>query len=243
MSPGGRKNRRKPARQPRTISSRVDKELARTWLLTVINPILDGLRREKVWLARRNWTWRAANNSFEQLWPAATYVEARYQDNVEPFLSEYRTAARSLSEHDQLVKGLADACQAAFRILLGSAVFQAAEAEATNAALEAGIVVDEARGAVPAEQWSRLLAEYVVNGVQSLPSHYSTARFWAVAGPTLLATTHHPQLHAEFNNVGETGQKLLEAVDRCLSAFNGIRAEYTRRFALAPVPLLGSVDL
>lgn len=232
----------KTVRKRRPPAHKMDKELARTWLVTVINPIIEGLRREKTWLARGRWTWDTDTGRFAHLWPAAAYVEARYRDNFDAFLKQYPEARDSFARHDSALLRLARACEEAVAALLTSNVFATALEHANRLAGQANVSADEARGAVPAERWPKHLAEYVVNNVESLPSHYTSAEFWRIVAPVLLETRTSDPLRALFEKIKQRGQSLLRQVERSIDVLLDIRAQYTRHFSLPPVPLLGSAE-
>jgi hypothetical protein len=213
-------------RKRRPSTHKIDKELARTWLVTVINPILEGLRREKTWLARGRWTWDTDAGRFAHLWPAAAHVEPRYRDNFDAFLEQYPEARGSFAKHDGALLRLAAACEDTVAALLTSDAFAIALERANHLAGLANISLDEARGAVPAERWPKHLAEYVVNNVESLPSHYTSAEFWQIASPVLLETRASDSLHACFEKVKQT------TLDECVGLTQGILFDTSALFDL-----------
>jgi hypothetical protein len=119
----------KPRQSPRRRSRprpAISKELARTWILTVINPIIVGVRQEKPFLTPKNWTWRYVSSGFEHLWPLEHYVDFLYRDNYVAFLAHYADVGRSVGRHDGALMSLAVACREAFEALLVSPSFAAA---------------------------------------------------------------------------------------------------------------------
>lgn len=92
---------------------RLTVELARTWLVSVINPILEGLRKEQVWLTRQNWTWRYSSGTFDYLWPVVLYVHPAYRDNFTEFCTWYPQVAMAIRDHDSALSELSARCNTA----------------------------------------------------------------------------------------------------------------------------------
>lgn len=230
-----RSDRTKTARRP-------TKELARTWLVTVINPVIQGLRKEKVWLLRRSWTWRHSTATFEYLWPLEAYVSPVYSDNLSAFLRWYPEAEGSFRDHDAALGTLAAAAQGLFNRLLEAREFTAAVSEADANAARADVNLEEAHGAVAAEQWPRLLAEYLINNVRSLADYYTTAAYWRVAGEGILHVRDAESLREPFAALDLAGDMLLQATERAGGALRAIRERYTERFGLPPVPIVGEPE-
>lgn len=213
------------------------RELARTWLITVINPVLQGLRRERVWLTRRNWSWRYSTGTFEHLWLVEYYVDPLYRDNFAEFLAWYPSVGVVARDHDAALKELAAACNEAFRRLWETGDFAAAVLEADAIAAQKGASIDHARGALPVEDWRRLIAEYLINNVQTLPEHYTAASYWREAGTVILRVRNVAPLRAEFEKLDRLGEKALQAAQEAERRLVAVRQDYTRKFGLPPVPL------
>lgn len=224
-------------REPQKTALHLTSELARTWLITVINPVLQGLRQEEVWLTRKNWTWRYSTGTFEHLWPLIEYVDPIYRDNFSEFCGWYEKAAQAIKAHDSAAGELAAACNMAFRRLFETPDFFAAVAEANATAAKKGIRIEEARGAVPSDQWSSLIAEYLINNVRALPEYYATAAFWKEASEIVLRVRNAQSLREQFDALDQAGLKLLQAAERAEETLVSIRQTYTRKFGLPPVPL------
>lgn len=252
---GPRRNQRRIGkRQPTQSSARGSrqglktarwptKELARTWLITVMNPIIQGLRKEKVWLTRRNWSWRYSTSTFEHLWRTEYYVEPLYRDNLTALVKWYPQIERVIDLHDSSIRQLATACQQLFTRLAEAPDFAAAVAKADELAARASVNLNQARGAIPAEQWPHLLAEYAINNVQSLPDYYSTEAYWRVGGVVVLGVRNVPSLQPDFDRVNRAGEALFRATEKVESVLTDIRESYTRRFGLPPVPVGGEPEV
>lgn len=240
--------KRHPSRLARKAASarkaepRPTRELARTWVVTVINPILQGIRREKVLLTQKNWSWRYITGSFEYLWPIEYLLDASYRDNLSAFCDWYGEASRAIRAHDSKLSELAALCNIAFRRLFETSNFPAAVQEANTLAAKKGIDLEGARGAVPADQWPRLIGEYLINNVRTLPEHYTTAPFWKEAGEIVLRVRNSKDLRDQFGALERAGTELMQAAESAEHALLSIRQTYTRQFGIPPVPLPHSLE-
>jgi hypothetical protein len=222
---------------PRRLPGKLNRELARTWVITVINPVVESLRREKVWLGPKNWSWRYSTGGFEHLWPVASYVDPAYSDNLAEFRGWYPEVAQAIDRHDALLMQLATACRKTLEHLLDSEDFRRVLEDADAAARNRGINIEEARGAVPADDWPRLMAQYLINNIGLLPEYYTTAGYWKVAGSTVLGIKNDEAWREEFTPLERIGGRLLRATEQAEVTIVSIRQRYTRQFGLPPVPL------
>lgn len=212
-------------------------ELARTWLVTVINPILRGLRKEKFWLSKQNWSWYSSTNKFEHLWPTEVYVDSAYQDNYTAFLRSYPVPKGAIQGRDLALDELAKACSALFHKFLQTPAFFQAVDDADRAATNAGINLNDARGAIPADQWPALLAQYIINSISSLPGYYATAPYWQAVGESLLQLREREPFQRDALAVEQAGGTLLLKSERVEAVLSVVREGYTNKFGLPPVPV------
>lgn len=212
-------------------------ELARTWLVTVINPILRCLRQEKIWLTKHNWSWYSSTGKFEHLWPIGVYVDPAYQDNYTAFLTFYPVPTRAIQGRDVALDELAKACSALFNRFLQTPAFIQAVDHADRAAADAGINLNEARGAIPADQWPALLAQYIINSISSLPGYYTAAPYWQTVGESLLRLRDSEPFRRDALAVRQAGGTLLLKSDRVEAVLSAVREGYTNKFGLPPVPV------
>jgi len=165
-----------------------------------------------------------------------------YRDNLEAFLLWYPNVGEAIRAHDAALHRLAAVCNIAFRRLLEVGDFTAAVIEADAMATQKGISIEQTRGAVPAEEWPRLLAEYVINNVRTLPEHYTTATYWRHAAPIILRVRDAASLRQEFDKLDRIGEEVLQAAENAEKTLVAVRLDYTRRFGLPPVPLASHTD-
>ena len=109
--------------------------------------------------------------------------------------------------------------------------------EADSAARNQGINIHEARGAVPTDEWPRLMAEYLIDNRGLLPEYYATAAYWKEAGSIVLGIKNIEAWRQEFPLLERIGGRLLRVTDQADEALVSLRQSYTRQFSLPPVPL------
>ena len=90
---------------------------AQDWINTVINPIVDGIRRERRALPDGPWRWQPTTRSFEFFLPAKEYVPHPYLDNYDDFIEKYRGVGEDLSVHDGRLAAFAKEFERAFDVL------------------------------------------------------------------------------------------------------------------------------
>jgi hypothetical protein len=90
---------------------------AQDWINTVINPVLDGIRRELRFLPNGPWRWQPKTRSFEFFLPAKAYVPHPYGDNYDDFIEKYDGVRESLGIHDDLLAAFSKEFERAFSAL------------------------------------------------------------------------------------------------------------------------------
>lgn len=181
------------------------REQARSWLATVFNPMRRALDVEADFVGRRNWSFRADSQDFEYLWPSAMMVAAPHRANAEQVFRYYPSLRQRTASHDAALTKLRDACRATFQTLIQSPAFQnlpMPNEQHLEPALERAL--PDAR---------KYFAEYVINGLRDVPSHYVFADFWRAHGRQYLDLRTNPSLVSFFSTVETAGRTLQQNVD------------------------------
>jgi len=89
------------------------------WISSVLNPIIDGLRREQGLLERKTWHWLPTRESFEYLHPVASFVAEIYRDNLDDFLLKNADLRPLIKKHDEALADVSAAVSAIFQKLMG----------------------------------------------------------------------------------------------------------------------------
>lgn len=164
------------------------REQVRIWLATVLSPVLSALDVELQFVERRNWSFRCDSRDFEYLWPTAMMVAAPHRANAEQLFRYYPSLGTRATSHDRALAALREACRAAYDQLMRSPRFL--------------------RLPMPANEHPeghKYFAEYVINGLRDLLSHYSFADFWKAHGGEYLELRSEPSLAPSFLLLEERG--------------------------------------
>ena len=84
-------------------------ERVKAWVYTILNPVIDSLRRETELLKSGNLSWRVRSRRCEYIRPIAELIDANQQPNLEDFLAEHPTFGDRFSQHDSALAGVEQA--------------------------------------------------------------------------------------------------------------------------------------
>lgn len=231
--------------KPRTNGKRAPygPNIVRAWFDTVFQYALRGLESERNFLARRNWTFRVQNRSLEYLSPLSEHVPAGARDNLDQFVSFFPQASAKIAHHDACQQRLEENCRAYLSAVLQDPGFRETfERIAAEAPEELGREFDSYFGAYSShEDFMGILAEYLINNVETLPGYYSTADLWNSYRDRFVAVISTPGLTSYREMTEHSGRAMLEAVDDATSFLKATRSELSLRFDLPLVAELRSV--
>lgn len=203
--------RAKPKRKP-------SREQVKAWLGTVLTPMSGSLRVEYDRASKGNWSFRCDTRDFEFLWRTEEMLSPVYRPNLEQLWRYYPTLREQAKAHDEALVNLQKACQAAFERILQSEEF------------------DRLREQFPVEKDDRkYLAEYVVNGLRDLPSHYALSDIWRDHGNKFLDLRSKPALKPGFEEVRRAGELFRREVEHLLQEIERIQEALADKFQLPPV--------
>lgn len=164
------------ALQPPQHSERV-----RAWVYTIINPLIESLRREVCLLAKGNLSWRYHSRRCEYLRPISEYIDNSQRPNYEDFLADEQNAGFKgrFDEHDDALRVVEESASRFFDGLMQSQMFlkqvkdSLAQYESTVSVQSQIPSLDSMRENLP-----NYVAEYVINRAVVLPNHYLMHKFW-----------------------------------------------------------------
>lgn len=143
---------------------------AQDWIDTVINPILDGVRRELRALPGGPWRWQPTTRSFELFLSAREYVPHPYGDNYDDFVEKYRGVGEALGVHDDLLAVLGKDFERAFDAL-----------SADDGSFKSAV---DAAAPPKSRAW---FVSYVAGGFERLPDYYIGHDVYNIRADQLLA--------------------------------------------------------
>lgn len=214
----------------------VKKQLATAFLVSVINPILQGLETEQYFLAKKNWTWRYTTGALESIWSISAYVDIRYLPNYEAFRRTYSNTSRLIDSHDTAVFLLTALMNRSYNELRSYTGLQSLMEEARKSFEASGGDYESAFGAVPAEHRGSLVIEYLLNNITD-PQGECMAPFWRHACPLFRAGLEPCGLSAKLSQIAKTGKALEDACGEVKNSLDLIRRFYTKRYGIPPVPV------
>ena len=207
-------------------------ELARAWVVTVINPILDGLRREQNLLDQKNWSWRYITGRFEHIAPIIDYIDVRYHDNHEEFCHQYPEIARLISKHDQALDDLAKALSQAYgRLLEMEELRRELERIREECTDYQGLWRD-----IEESEHIKIIAEHMLNTTPSLSQIYMDYRFWNKFRDRFINLRIHPGIKGHIDKIERQGLRVARAAADLMERLKALRSEYARKFGIPPVP-------
>lgn len=131
---------------------------AQDWISTVLNPIIDSVRRELRFLPSGPWRWVPATRSFEFFGPVSSYVPHGYTDNYDDFIEKQEAVLQEFGIHDGLLAAFATEFEQGFDLLRTSAD-----------AAEYRRLLD---GVVPSPDSREWFISYTVGRFGRLPDYY-----------------------------------------------------------------------
>lgn len=217
--------------------------IVRAWFDTVFHFALQGLATERNYLDRRNWTFSSQNRRLEYLAPLAQHLPGAARENLEQFVSFFPEAATLIREHDRRESELEQRCRIYFDAIVDSPPFQEVLRDVAADALQTtGRPFSEHFGAYSAEtDFMGILAEYLVNNIEALPNHYSTAELWNEYRERFQRILATPGLLSFRRATEESGTAMLAAVDDLITGLKSIRSRLSLEFDVPYVAELASV--
>ncbi len=195
------------------------RERRKAWIYSAINPILEALKIESGFLAKRNWTFRQHSGDVEFIRPLEAYVDYQSRPNWEDFVASTNPAIRDkLKRRNEQREQLREACGVAFKYLVGVQEFQNKVSDCVVLSLPGG---NPQLGQRPQD----VVAELIVNNIGELPSHYGYQMFWSMFGGELKqrfrvgeAFTRADQAGRELKKSNDDLSKILTKVRSVLAA-------------------------
>ena len=151
------------------------------WIYTVLNPLIESLRREVFLLEKGNLSWRWYSMKCEYLRPVAEYFDYAHQPNYEDFVGDALNPGfvDLFRQHDETVVRVESKAVEFYERLMRTNLFpdevmkSLSEYEVAVAASPRSPSLAPMRDDLP-----KYVAEYLINKTGALPSHYITHAFW-----------------------------------------------------------------
>ena len=207
------------------------RERCKAWIYSVINPLLDGLRIEASFLARRNWTFRRYNRNLEFIRPMQAFVAYQSRPNWDDLMTSNPPVRASVDEREARREDLRKACNAAFEELIEVQEFQSKVSEYLNAFVkESGEIAASIFN--PKIEPYEGVAEIIVNNVVELPDHYGPHLFWSRFRDDLIQFRRGPK----FEYADQAGLKLQRSNDDLSAELIRLRSDLAAEYDIPWAP-------
>lgn len=155
-----------------------------SWVYYVITPIQDALENEVAILGSGNFTWRWTLQKAKFIWPIKGYIDDVYLNNYCHYLIRFPRFRFLFEQHDTILQEMESQAQEIFKFLVQSQSFlDLSQEKLKKYSDKVGEYPGNEEGdypgeSVPEEKFPHLIAEYLINKIQTLPSHYPMSDFW-----------------------------------------------------------------
>lgn len=205
------------------------------WLYVVLNPVVELLQRESELLEHGNLTWRFTTKRCEFIRVIQEYVDSTQWPNYYDFLAEHTVFVKAFKRHDEYVEKLNSLAAQTCEWLLSLYDFTATVEKLANQYNDQPMSRTFPGTSVGSQnELVKYCAEYLINNVQQLPSHYSLSGFWNSSNTPLLGFRNLPR----FKPLEKAEKQLLVSSDLLKRAVVSRRLSLSREFDVpaAPVP-------
>ena len=212
------------------------------WFQTVINPLLVSLRREQLFLEKKNWTWVFRPGDLEFIRSIREFVPEPALDNFEQFLDLNEDLRVNCDDHDNGVAMLLVQCKLLQMKVEESPRLREIYDRLTSQSVLAqlGVTLQDVFGAYPPDDHLSLLAQYVVNHTGPLPDYYRTATLWNPHRNEFLAVLSEPGVAETETETVIAGESLLVAARRLATMLQKKRERLSLQY---DVPYVAPPDL
>src|SRR5260370_25740525 len=151
------------------------------WVYAILNPVIEGVRRELQWIEKGKLSWRFYSKKCEYIRPVVEYIDANQSPNYEDFLADGMNEGfkSGIDVHDNAVFTVEAAATTLFDGLMRSALFLN---EVKKAFDEYKLRAHDKPQYPDPDSIERDLpkyvAQYLINRTDLLPGHYLIHKFW-----------------------------------------------------------------
>ena len=155
------------------------RERAKAWIYSVINPLLEALRTQSVFLKRRNWTFHFSSGNLEFIRPLHAYINYQGRPNWEDFIASNPSADERIEKRDRQREELRNACNSAWSYLVDLEEFRQKVITLLDRFRADEPPAYHAVSGLPDAEFHKLVAERIVNDIGNIEEDYRDYRFWS----------------------------------------------------------------
>jgi hypothetical protein len=205
------------------------------WIYVVLNPVIELVQRELDLLDRRNLTWRFTSGRCEFVRVIQEYVDSTQWPNYYDFLSEHAVFVDGFKQHDNLVEQINASAAQIYEWLVSHDDFSETVKKLAAQYNDQPMSRTFPGASVSSEaELVKYCAEYLINNLRELPSHYSLSGFWNSSNTPLLLFRNTPR----FKPLERASENFLLHSGKLKRALESRRLSLSREFDVpaAPVP-------
>jgi hypothetical protein len=215
-----------PKRQSRRVAA---------WLYVVLNPVIEFLQREMELLDQKHLTWKFTTKRCEFIRTVQEYIDPKQWPNYYDFLAEHPIFVAAFKDHDESLEKLNSLAGDIYEWLLSSRDFSETVKKLARQYDSQPMARTFPGGSLGSgDDLVKYCAEYLINGLRELPSHYSLSGFWNSSNTPLLTFRTAP----DFKALDKTTEQLLLSSNKLKYSLETRRLSLSREFDVpaAPVP-------
>jgi hypothetical protein len=219
----------------RSVSPKRQSRRVAAWIYVVLNPIIELLQREVELLDRGSLTWRFTSGRCEFLRVIQEYVDSTQWPNYYDFAAEHPAFIKGFKQHDDHLEKVNSSAAQTYNWLLSLDDFSETIKKLASQYNDQPMSRTFPGGSLGSgEELAKYCAEYLINNLRELPSHYSLSGFWNSSNGPLLTFRNTPR----FKLLEKTTEQLLASSNRLKSALESRRLALSREYDVpaAPVP-------
>jgi hypothetical protein len=224
--------------QPPLHSRRVE-----AWVYTILNPLIESLRRELLLMDKGNLSWRFYSKRCEYIRPMAEYIESSQRPNYEDFIGDKLNVGFSgkFEKHDRALDVMEESAKGFFDRLMGSNLFL----KDVKDSLEKYESTISANSRYPdlnpmKEDLPKLVAEFLINRTELLPDHYMTHKFWEDYWRSFAKSMDAYKQRESFRALTKASGALKEVSEKLLLDLENHRQSLCRTYDIPAAPI--SID-
>lgn len=217
------KRRRKPKKTP---------ELAKVWIYSIMNPILDTLAIEKLQVQNNKWTWMYWSRQFEHLKSVSEMLGDYSMPNLRQFIRLYPNVERCIKDHDSWLLKLNEKVGECFDYIVNNQIF-INEFEKAFASFNEGASIEDTQK----EENKNTTAIYIVNNADTLPGHYRLYDFWNKYKEQFIILKEKSGFSDKIKQADDKGEKFLKTIINLEKRLADIRIELADKFGISEVPV------
>lgn len=208
------------------------------WVHSVLNPIIEGLSRERFLLERGDLSWRAYSRSCEYIRPVKQYIDPSQLPNLEDFLDDPENSgfAERFHQHDHALGTLESSANRFFDGLTNSTLFSDEVRSALREYATGPHGSQSYSATMTNEAVAKSVGEYLINNIENLEQHYGLHEFWSENRETFRRLAASVEFHKQRESFHHGVKELLEISKNLLSHLKEHRRRLCTTFDIPAAP-------